>query len=136
MDYITIIDSYSQNLICYYFQPPLNEPEYIDITGDNNPYGPSYEDYNTSIEDLAPETDAPTSSYGNPGAVITKVNISCFTASHTELLRDRTMDNHLRFTSNDDILFQNLETDSFNQPIKIFKSIKVLSQQIMEFFLK
>ncbi len=70
------------------FQPPaIDEPEYIDITGSNNnpyepsyedsnnPYEPSYEDYNNFIEDLAPESDAPTSSYGNPGAVITKVNI-------------------------------------------------------------
>ena len=38
------------NLICHYFQPPLNEPEYIDITGDNNPYEPSYEDDNTIID--------------------------------------------------------------------------------------
>ena len=58
------------------FQPPaIDEPEYIDITGSNNPYEPSYEDYNNFIEDLAPESDAPTSSYGNPGAVITKVNM-------------------------------------------------------------
>lgn len=56
-------------------QPPLDEPEYIDITGTNNPYEPSYEDYNNFIEDLAPESDAPTSSYGNPGAVITKDTI-------------------------------------------------------------
>jgi hypothetical protein len=55
-------------------QPPMDEPEYIDISEPigGNPYDETYDDYNTIIEDLAPGTDASTSDYGTPAGVITK----------------------------------------------------------------